>query len=732
MTNYTTSKAASESQEAAYDDAKLGMISQATTEEYLPNAQLAPRQPVAARHRVAILGGGSFGSVMARILGNSVADEAKLTDSGLRLFAPERVSWWVRREDQADEINAKHTNEKYLGRNVSLPTNLIASTDLVACVSDATIVVLAVPHEYLDVLLPAIKPALKPGVQVVSLCKSLRYEPLQGAIVPLTQHISTVLGGVATSVLAGPNIYHEMAKDQFAEATLGYDTANAEAARDLASLFSTPLLSVEAIPDRIGVDLCGALKNCITLSCGFVVGMGRSCCRPRACERRPASPLTPARSADTQRAQCERPSLRVRPHRFESLSVAVGTNVRAVVLRKGQQEIERLARSFFPSIEHSTFASSAGIGDLILSCMVGRGQVARAPTLVLILPWHDGPTEACADPGPGLSRRRTSEPKAGHSSHIWRSPEHGADRVRAVTRPWQRLAAMFVEAGGQRSWEDLEKELLGGMRIPDYHNISSLHAFLDQHHQLESYPILVTTHRIAHAGAPPQSLLDALRQTPTVPSPAVPSPAVQPPIGIPSPALPAAAPVPKTAAASHEKNAAPNVAPNNPQPADFPPGVTATSGSVIIENEVAELGLRGKRAMVVGAAGGIGRAIVTSLLRHGVRVLAADVFKEGLEALVQENRPLLLRSNAGGRPLAEEGSTTGSDSDASGGPYPVGEVKEASGAATGGGDEEQLELLVRRLSPPLAPSPSHVPLRPHLLMYPCALTFSCTPLSFFS
>ena len=263
--------------EEYHDDARLGMISQATTEEYLPRALNDLKTSSTdsdARHRVTILGGGSFGSVMARILGNSVADESKRTDDGQRLFAA-HVSWWVRRKDQADEINSKHTNEKYLGPGVSLPANLLARTDLVASVSGATIVVLAVPHEYLDVLLPELRPALSAGVQIISLCKGLRYEPLQGAIVPLTQHISTVLGGVATSVLAGPNIYHEMAKDQFAEATLGYDEANAAAAVDLASLFSTPLLSVEPVADKIGVDMCGALKNCITLSCGFVIGMNR-------------------------------------------------------------------------------------------------------------------------------------------------------------------------------------------------------------------------------------------------------------------------------------------------------------------------------------------------------------------------------------------------------------------------------------------------------------------------
>ena len=77
--------------------------------------------------RVAILGGGSFGSVMARILGASVADESKVTADGQPCFEP-AISWWVRRQDLADEINTQRTNTDYLGAAVSLPTNLRATT----------------------------------------------------------------------------------------------------------------------------------------------------------------------------------------------------------------------------------------------------------------------------------------------------------------------------------------------------------------------------------------------------------------------------------------------------------------------------------------------------------------------------------------------------------------------------------------------------------------------------
>ena len=72
--------------------------------------------------RVAIVGGGSFGSVMARV----VASAAAATPAR---FEP-AVAWWVRREEQAAEICSQRTNVAYLGPDCILPDNLHATSDL--------------------------------------------------------------------------------------------------------------------------------------------------------------------------------------------------------------------------------------------------------------------------------------------------------------------------------------------------------------------------------------------------------------------------------------------------------------------------------------------------------------------------------------------------------------------------------------------------------------------------
>ena len=49
-----------------------------------------------------------------------------------------------------------------------------------------------------------------------------------------------------------------------------------------------------------------------------------------------------------------------------------------------------------------------------------------------------------------------------------------------------------------------------------------------------------------------------------------------------------------------------------------------------------DLGLRGKTALVLGAGGGLGRAIATSLAGEGARVAVADIDPDSLAATMQD------------------------------------------------------------------------------------------------
>ena len=355
-----------------------------------------------AARRVCMVGGGSFGTAMARVMASRCGADPT--------FCSE-VAMWVRREEQASEINTHHTNSQYVGDAV-LPPNLVASTALADVVAGADVVVLAVPHQFLPAVSGEIRSAIatthhdagrRQRVQVCSLLKSFAFDQATKEISPLSASIAGQLGGVDVSVLMGPNIYREMAADQFAEATLGYSPGNEAGGELLRQLFTTGLFSVTKCDDLVGVEMAGALKNCITLGCGFSTGLG------------------------------------------------MGMNTKTAIMRVGHAEISRFAREYFGA-QTSTADEACGMGDLVLSCVVGRGQ---------------------------------------------------------------QLAAAFVVAKGAGqsdvTWEALEGDLFQGMKLPDHGNIREVGEFLAARGEADRFPLLQGIYAIAWEGAEPASILGALR-----------------------------------------------------------------------------------------------------------------------------------------------------------------------------------------------------------------------------
>ena len=78
--------------------------------------------------KITVLGAGSWGTTYAAVI----------ADAGFP------VTLWARRPEVAAEINSTHTNERYLGER-TLPERLSSTDDDIAAVTDADVIVLAVP-----------------------------------------------------------------------------------------------------------------------------------------------------------------------------------------------------------------------------------------------------------------------------------------------------------------------------------------------------------------------------------------------------------------------------------------------------------------------------------------------------------------------------------------------------------------------------------------------------------
>ena len=106
--------------------------------------------------RVAILGAGSWGTVVAKM----AADAGR------------SVVLWARRPEIAMEINEDRRNRQYLG-DAELPPGVTATTDAAAAVDGADLVAIAVPSQTLRQNLSEWVDAIGPDSTLLSLMKGI-------------------------------------------------------------------------------------------------------------------------------------------------------------------------------------------------------------------------------------------------------------------------------------------------------------------------------------------------------------------------------------------------------------------------------------------------------------------------------------------------------------------------------------------------------------------------------
>ena len=218
---------------------------------------------------------------------------------------------WARRQEIVDEINQKHTNERYLP-GTELPAELVATGSIEDAVRAADVLVMGVPSHGFRGVLEQVREHVRPWVPVVSLAKGLE----EGSHLRMTQVVAELLPGHKAAVLTGPNLAREIMSGFAAASVLAMEDESV--GRELQGLFRSGLFRVYTNTDVVGSELGGAFKNVIAIAAGMGDGMG------------------------------------------------VGENTRAAVITRGLAELTRLGIAM--GGKASTFSGLAGMGDLIATC----------------------------------------------------------------------------------------------------------------------------------------------------------------------------------------------------------------------------------------------------------------------------------------------------------------------------------------------------------------------------
>ena len=204
--------------------------------------------------RIGILGGGGWGTALARLLESS----------------GHQVCMWTRQADSVQELQNKRQNAKYLP-DIPLPDSLKFSSDLRDSVKDADVVVIAVPSNAVRELATNLIDVMRTNPLVVITSKGLEQASLKTMSNVVTEILPNRFAG-KISVLSGPSFAIEVASNLPTAVTVA--AHDPTVARTIQTAFSTPTFRVYTSTDIVGVEIGSAVKNVIAIAVGVSDGLG--------------------------------------------------------------------------------------------------------------------------------------------------------------------------------------------------------------------------------------------------------------------------------------------------------------------------------------------------------------------------------------------------------------------------------------------------------------------------
>ena len=208
--------------------------------------------PDVSMQRIAVLGGGAWGTALAIHLARLGRD----------------VTLWARDGALVTSMAAERENRTYLP-GVAMPAGLRPTADLEQALHAATCVVSAIPSHGTRGVIRQARPGLSPGATVVSATKGLEAETL----LRMSEVMEEELGDERRiAVLSGPSFAAELAR--------GAPTAVSVAGRCEATVaavqreFRSGYFRLYATRDLVGVEIGGAMKNVIAIAAGAVESLG--------------------------------------------------------------------------------------------------------------------------------------------------------------------------------------------------------------------------------------------------------------------------------------------------------------------------------------------------------------------------------------------------------------------------------------------------------------------------
>jgi len=245
--------------------------------------------------KISVIGAGGWGTTLANI----TAEKGN------------KVNLWALEKEVAKDIKEKRQNSQFLP-GAKLSGNIEPTNELKEAVSDADILLVVVPSEFLRRTAKEMAKYIKKGAIVVSATKGLE----EGTSKRMSEILKEELGDIKIAALSGPNHAEEVIR-KIPTATV-IASKHQDILPKIKSLLDTEYFKVYSHDDIIGIEICGAIKNITAIAVGVCDGL------------------------------------------------KLGDNTKASIITLGLTEMSRVGK--LAGANRATFYGLAGVGDLVATC----------------------------------------------------------------------------------------------------------------------------------------------------------------------------------------------------------------------------------------------------------------------------------------------------------------------------------------------------------------------------
>ncbi|MBI3784792.1 MAG: NAD(P)-dependent glycerol-3-phosphate dehydrogenase [Deltaproteobacteria bacterium] len=204
--------------------------------------------------KIGVIGGGSFGTSLAKLLADSGHD----------------VTLWIHNPEVAQSVTERRENSVYLP-GVPLPQNIVATSAMEQAVRDAEVLLAVSPSHVMREVMQQARGFVRGRPYVVTASKGVE----EGSLKRMSEVLADVFGSEFDDrivALSGPSFAKEVAAGKPTAVTAAGPTL--EAAQAVQQIFQAPTFRVYAGTDVIGVELGGSAKNVIAIAAGVSDGLG--------------------------------------------------------------------------------------------------------------------------------------------------------------------------------------------------------------------------------------------------------------------------------------------------------------------------------------------------------------------------------------------------------------------------------------------------------------------------